>query len=45
MPLDKSSSKKAVSKNIKTEMKYGKNHDQAIAIAMETQRQAKKNGK
>lgn len=34
MPLIKSKSKKAVSKNIKTEMKAGKPQKQAVAIAL-----------
>jgi len=34
MPLDKSRSKKAISKNIKTEMEAGKPQKQAIAIAL-----------
>lgn len=42
MPLIKSSSPKAVGKNIKTEMKAGRPQKQAIAIALSTQRQAKK---
>lgn len=42
MPLVKSSSPKAVSKNIKTEMAAGKPQKQAVAIALNTQRQAKK---
>jgi len=37
----KSKSKKAVSKNIKTEMKAGKPQKQAVAIALATQRKAK----
>ena len=41
MPLIKSKSKKAVSKNIKTEIKAGKPQKQAIAIALSTQRKAK----
>lgn len=41
MPLKKSSSKKAVSENIKTEMAAGKPQKQAVAIALETQRRAK----
>lgn len=36
MPLDKSKSKKAVSKNIETEQNAGKPHDQAVAIALHT---------
>lgn len=42
MPLIKSGSKKAVSKNIETEMKAGKPQKQAIAIAMNARRHAKK---
>jgi hypothetical protein len=42
MPLIKSSSPKAVGKNIKTEMAAGKPQKQAVAIALNTQRQAKK---
>lgn len=34
MPLAKGSSKKVISKNIKTEMEHGKPQKQAIAIAM-----------
>ena len=45
MPLIKSKSKKAVSKNIKTEIKAGKPTKQAVAIALETQRKAKKKSK
>ena len=46
MPLIKSASKKAVSKNIKTEMKAGKPQKQAVAIALSVQREAaKKKGK
>lgn len=42
MPIVKSASKKAVSKNIKTEMKAGKPQKQAVAIALSVQRAAKK---
>lgn len=42
MPLKKSASKQAVGKNIRTEMAAGKPRKQAIAIALETQRRAKK---
>jgi len=43
MPLVKSASKKAVSKNIKTEMEIGgKPQKQAVAIALNVQREAKK---
>jgi len=42
MPLIKSKSKKAVGKNIKTEMAAGKPQKQAVAIALETQRRAGK---
>ena len=40
MPLIKSTSKKAISQNIKTEMAHGKPQKQAIAIAMSTARRA-----
>jgi hypothetical protein len=42
MPLNKTKSKKAVSENIKTEMKAGKPQKQAIAIALDVQRKATK---
>jgi hypothetical protein len=45
MPLNKSGSKKSVSDNIKTEMKSGKPQKQAVAIALNVKRQAKKKGK
>jgi hypothetical protein len=41
MPLIKSAGKKAVSQNIKTEMAAGKPQKQAVAIALNTQRQAR----
>lgn len=34
MPLQKGSSRKVISNNIRTEMKHGKPQKQAIAIAM-----------
>lgn len=42
MVLKKSTSKKAVSSNIKTEIKAGKPQKQAVAIALNVQREAKK---
>jgi hypothetical protein len=42
MPLIKSASKKAVGKNIATEMAAGRPQKQAIAVALDTQRRAKK---
>jgi hypothetical protein len=42
MPLKKSASKAAVSQNIKTEMAAGKPQKQAVAIALNTQRKAKR---
>jgi hypothetical protein len=41
----KSKSKEAVSKNIKTEIKAGKPQKQAVAIALNVQREAKKGKK
>ena len=38
MPLDKSGSKKSVGVNIKTEMKAGKPKKQAVAIALNVER-------
>lgn len=42
MPLKKSTSKKAVGQNIRTEMKAGKPQKQAVAIALDVQRRARK---
>lgn len=42
MPLKKSSSKKAVSANIKTEMAAGKPQKQAVAIALNVARKSKR---
>jgi hypothetical protein len=41
MPLTKSTSKKAVSKNIKTEIAAGRPQKQAVAIALSVQRRSK----
>lgn len=40
MPLDKSASKEAFSKNVAAEIRAGKPRDQAVAIAYDTQRRA-----
>ncbi len=40
MPLIKSSSKQAISKNIRTEIAHGKPQKQAVAIALSTARKA-----
>jgi len=45
MPLIKSKSEKAVGKNIKKEMETGKPQKQAVAIALNVQREAKKGKK
>ena len=45
MPLVKGKSKKAISKNIKTEMEAGKPQRQAIAIAMNVAGKTKKKKK
>ena len=42
MPLKKGYSKKTISENIATEMRSGRPRNQAIAIAMETARRAKR---
>lgn len=41
MPLDKSGSNKSVGKNVRIEENAGKPKKQALAIALNTQRQAK----
>ncbi len=47
MPLDKGTTRKAVSSNIKTEMQSGKSQKQSVAIALNELRemQKKKRGK
>jgi hypothetical protein len=42
MPLDKSGSAQSVGKNIKTEMKAGKPKKQALAIALNVERDSAK---
>ena len=42
MPLNKSGSKASVGQNIKTEMGAGKPQKQAVAIALDVKRKAKK---
>lgn len=45
MPLTKSSSKKAFSRNVRAEVKAGRPQKQAVAIAYATKRAAKKRGR
>lgn len=45
MPLTQGYSRKSVSSNIKKEMKRGKPQVQAVAIALETARRARKKAK
>lgn len=45
MPLKKSASRKAISKNIVTELNHGKSQAQAIAIALSVARKAKRKKK
>ena len=45
MPLAKSSSPKAFSKDVKAEIKAGKPQKQAVAIAYSVKRQAQKSGR
>ena len=45
MPLIKSKSDKAVEKNVKEELKSGRPQKQAVAIALNVQRQAQKKAK
>lgn len=45
MPLIKGYSKKSVSENIRREMKRGNKQEQAVAIALETAKKARKKAK
>jgi hypothetical protein len=45
MPLKKGYSQKTIAANIKAEMKAGRPHDQAVAIAMDIAAKAKEKAK
>lgn len=45
MPLKKGSSRKTISANIRTEIAAGRPQKQAVAIALNTARRAKRKGK
>ena len=45
MPLDKSGSAQSVGKNIKAEVKAGRSKKQALAIALNTEREHAKGGR
>lgn len=45
MPLNKSTSKKAFSSNVKKEMESGKSQKQSVAIAYSVKRKAQHKGK
>ncbi len=45
MPLKQGYSEKTIAKNIKTEVKHGKSHEQAVAIALRVAAEAKKKAK
>lgn len=45
MPLKHGYSDKTISSNIKTELKHGKSHDQAVAIALAEAAKSKKKSK